>query len=85
LRCDPVLDLSFRVGRKIIEANPRFLLRGTQPHNSTRSLNRLLVRVQSKAKGQLRLGIQFGRCVEGQSARAKADDDAAIPGTKLNV
>jgi hypothetical protein len=38
-----------------------------------------------KAKGQLLVGIQFDCCVEGQSTRAKADDDAAIPWTKLNV
>ena len=85
MRCNPVRDLSFRVGRKILEANPRFLTRRTQPHNSPRSLNRLLGRIQLKAKGQLRVGIQFGCCMEGQSTRAKADDDAAIPWTKLNV
>lgn len=85
MRRNPLRDLPFRLGRKILEANPRFLVRGTQPHHSPRSLNRLLVSVQAKAKGQLPLSIQFGCRMEGQSARAKADDDAAIPWTKLNV
>lgn len=60
-------------------------MRGPQPNNSPRSINRRLVRIESKAEGQLRFSIQFARCMEGQSARAKADDDAAIPWTKLNV
>jgi hypothetical protein len=85
LLCNPVRDLSFRAGRKILEANASFLLRRTQPHNSPRTLNRLPGPFQLKTNGHLHLSIQFGRCMQGQSTGAQADDDAAIPWTQLDI